>query len=297
MAKQSIRNVIVLENERTEGISKKVNELGNWKFFKVIYNNSMFRILGLNLFMLICLIPAVYFYLQYNSTIYNWGQALPFANSLGIGYNPWLEVGDFSVQVTNRATDLLYLQLLPCILLLSVAFSGSYACLRDSYWTGQLRLIKPFFRGIAQTIPYSLILTAVLGGGFFGMHMLQYALVSLPNWLNVVVNILAWTLLALIAIYGFLVLSVAAVYKQSPATNLKTSWHLMWSFFLSHVFYFACSLLPFILLFVTGSLLQSVVLAVFVLFGMFCVSFIWMIHMMRIFALFHPVSRKKVKNQ
>ena len=93
MAKQSIRNIIVLENERTGEISKKVNELGNWKFFKVIYNNSMFQILGLNLLMLLCLAPAVYFYLQYNSTVYSWGQALPFANSLGIGYNPWLDVG------------------------------------------------------------------------------------------------------------------------------------------------------------------------------------------------------------
>ena len=28
---------IVLENERLNGISKKVNELGEWKFFKVLY--------------------------------------------------------------------------------------------------------------------------------------------------------------------------------------------------------------------------------------------------------------------
>ena len=293
--KVQAKRLIVLENERLNGISKKVNELGEWKFFKVLYGNSFFRILLLNLLLLVFIAPLVYFVLSYNSELSVWGVTLPFGNTLGVGYNPWLGVEDFSVGVTEELQASLFLKMIPCIAILSVAFSGAFACFRDSYWTGELKVFKPFFRGIGQTIGYSFPMFAMFGGIVYGIYRLQAVLSVLPGWLSVVITVLLSIVAAFFAIYCFIVLGVATVHKQSLGTNLKTSWYLLWNHLFLNVWYFVMMAVPLVLLVVVQGLLQAAYLAIFILFGMFAVTFIWMIHLMRIFAVYNPVPRKKVK--
>jgi len=62
--KNSLDNV-VLENERSQGVEKLVNELTTFKFFKYIYAKSMFKMFGLNLLMCLFLIPLLVVYYKY----------------------------------------------------------------------------------------------------------------------------------------------------------------------------------------------------------------------------------------
>jgi len=289
---------IKLADERSSHVEKRLNRLGVWKFFKVLYRDSMLKIFLLNFLLLIFAVPAilVYYFKIFQET-YALNLTLPTANFLGIGSNVWLNVGAYSAEQTQLITNGGIIWLSLSLLALAFVFSGGFAVIRDAFWTGKLVVLKPFWKGITASIGYTFAGTAVLSGSFLGIYFLSGIIkAAFPTWAYIVMLVVIWAVFVLLFMYIYTLFAVAVTYRQPVGDNLADAWRLMWLNFLPNLIRIIITAVPFVLYFLfasSGGILTTLLLAAALMFGMFYLVFVYMTHMMKTFALFHPVEKKK----
>ncbi len=289
---------VLLDNERNGHLTKRLNRLSGWKFFLVLWRNNMGRVLLLNFLVLIFALPVIGLNLWGNVLISELQVTLPYYGSFGMGTGVWtgvIDVYNSRVMEINHQTALLCLA---GALLLCLVLSGVFAVLRDSFWIGQLRIIKPFMMGVKANFLYAFVSTCLIAGSVYGLFEFYWWTSSvLAQWLSIVLTVLLSLVALLLAMYLFILCSVTVTYKQSVKQNLKDSWLLMWLNPIPNLFHFVACLLPVILVVLVGfnftGLFGMVVLMFIFMVGAFYIPFVWQTFMMRTFALFHPVAVNK----
>lgn len=281
--KKSASN-ICFTGERSERITKIENNTGGWKFFSYIYNASMFRTLGLQFLMLLFFIPAVFVILWQSSQLMGLTSQLPVSNSLGLGISPWFGLDTYLTSNTTQIAQKMYLLLLVAIPVVTIAISGGFAVVRDAYWTGKLRVCTAFFKGVAQTGLKFLPFTVVFALGLMGTHYLGVATQGLPGWVNSIISIVILAVLFVVVLIGFVYVGTSTLYKQSFAEGFKNAVRFTFKKFLSHAVTLVFTLLPLALVAFSGSmgsLFSSMIIILFIMFGMLWISLVWMIHIIR----------------
>ncbi len=288
-------NEIKLENERSQHLTKRLNRLSSWKFFKVLYRESMGRIFGLNLLLLLALAPLFIIVVYYAGRVSLEQSSLPIFNTLGIGSGVWLGAVDHFNGISETLQNQRNLWCVVASLLAFLVFSGGFAVIRDSFWIGKIKVFKPFWDGIKSAWHYALASTALLAlivWGIAEFHVFMSA-ITFP-WLAVILTVILSILASFPAMFLLMVCSVATTYKQSFKQTIKDAWLLLWMNVIPNLFHFVVMLLPLIIYFILPGL-TSLVLVFIMMIGLFYVAFVWQTHMMRTFALFHPVKTKGTK--
>lgn len=290
------KDKIKLNGERSEGIVKYINNLSKWKFFQVLYSNSMFRMMLTNLLMLVFVLPAVYFSLAQVSQISQLGLLVPLTSSIGIGYAPWQQLDSFIISQREIIRDTFIFWLVPSVTIIALAISGGFAVVRDSFWTGKIRVLKTFFKGIANTFYITIPCMAAIAGIAYGIFYLYLAMTAaMALWLAIIILVIILIIFAIFIMYLFILFGVVTAHKQPILDSLATSWHLLLLNKLPNIINFILAVLPIGLVFLASGLLTTLILAFYIMFGAFYTAYIWMCHMMKTFALFNPVERKRIK--
>lgn len=276
---------IAFRNERSQFVTKVENTTGGWKFFGYLYNTAMFRVLLLQLLMLIFVVPVVVLIMISNSKITVLSQDLPYSATFGLGIMPWFGLQPYLSASVSAITEEMYLWMLLCVPVITIGLSGGFAVLRDAYWTGKLRIFKSFGSGICQTTLRFLPFTLVFAGGILGLFYLNKALAPVASWLVAVINIVLWAVLLLILMIGFVYLGTSTLYKEPVGVGLKNALALTFRHIWSNIATFIFMLLPVaVLLFVQVSMVQTFLGVMMVMFGMIYIGLVWMIHMIRVTA-------------
>lgn len=291
---------IRLNNERNEHVTKRLNRLNTWNFFKVLYRENIWRLFGFSILMILCLAPifAVLFLNSLNNAALM--QSLPQLNSFGFSTGAWEGLTDYySGELAHN--NLIYgLYAVLASLLAALVFSGGFAVIRDAFWTGKLSAVgvfKSIGKGIKANILYSLVTTVVLAFTVFGLYNFYvWGVTVMPLWLTIVLLVLMCIVAMLLAVYLLILCSVSVTYKQSVYENLDDSWRLMWLNALPNIIHFIIALIPVGLYFLfRSSMLNTIFLVLILMFGGMYFPLVWQTHMMKTFALFHPVEVKKKK--
>ena len=294
---------IKLNNERNQHVSKRLNRLNTWNFFKVLYRDNIMRLFGFSLLMILFMAPIVVMMMlgDYNNSMI--AITLPQFNGMGFSTGVWDGMQDYYAQkvaANNLHVGLLCVAVsLPCALILS----GGFAVIRDAFWTGKLSTVgvfKSFGKGVKASVLYALVADVILAFSIFGAYQFYvWAITVMPLWLSIILLVLLCIEKMFVAIYLFILCSVATVYKQSVADNLDDAWRLMWLNILPNIIHFLIALIPIALYFaMSGTAFFTIILVIMLMFGGMYIPLVWQTHMMRTFALFHPVEvKKKKKNQ
>ena len=178
----------------------------------------------------------------------------------------------------------------------SLILCGCFAVIRDGFWTGKLAtvgVLRSFVMGIKASFLYALVSEVIIAFAVFGILTFINAQTVAP-WLTVVLAILMCIALLFVVAYLLILCSVAVTYKQSVGANLRDTWLLMWLNTVPNIIHVLIAVLPVALFLLTsGGMLQGLVMAFIMMFGAMYVPLVWQSHMMRTFALFHPVETKK----
>ena len=222
---------ITLDNERNEHVTKRLNRLSTWGFFKVLYRDNMFRLFGFSLLMILLIVPIIFMVFRGSSLTGTMQQTLPMLNELGFSTGAWDGVTDVykqNVQSINNQT-MLYCCL--CGLLLSVMFSGGFAVIRDAFWTGKLSEVGVFrslWLGIKSGFLYALLTSAVGAGMVCGLYFFYtWGVTVMPLWLTIVLVVVLSLVALLVFTYFLIVCSVAVTYKQSVGKTFDDAWRLL----------------------------------------------------------------------
>lgn len=303
---------IKLDNERNGHVVKRVNNLKAWGFFKVLYRDSIWRLFGFNLVMLLIMAPTIYMFISAALKVSTLAGELPVFN----GFSPFA-VGVLPTVSTELATETsaiysqygLYMALFG--LLFAVMFSGGFAVIRDAFWTGKLcsrmrsadgitlktNVTLSMWSGLKSAFPYGLVTAGAIGFSVFGICKFYAFFVAISKAWAIVLTILICLVALVVATFFLILCSVATTYKQSVAQNVADSWRLLWLNILPNVMHVVFAVVPlFVYLIVANSqLLLSIYFVFMFMFGGFYFPHVWQTHMMRTFALFHPVEVKKQK--
>ena len=140
---------------------------------------------------------------------------------------------------------------------------------------------------------YALVSEAIIAFAVFGILTFINAQIVAP-WLTIVLAVLMCIALLFVVAYLLILCSVAVTYKQSVGANLRDAWLLLWLNIAPNLIHVLFAILPVLLYLLTsGGMLQGLVMAFIMMFGGMYVPLVWQSHMMRTFALFHPVEAKK----
>lgn len=289
---------IKLANERNSHVTKRLNRLNTWKFFTVLYRENIWRLFGYSILMILCLAPIVAMLVLGSFYKTQLLLGLPILNEAGFSTGAWEGMNDY-IAAQSRNLDVFYgLMAAVCGILAAIVLSGGFAVIRDAFWTGKLSTVgvfKSIGKGIKANIAYALITAVIISFSIFGLFAFYtWAITVMPLWVAIVLLVVLCIADLLLVIYLMIVCSVSVTYKQSVADTLDDSWRLMWLNFLPNLLHIIIALLPIGLYFVFSSgMFQSLFLVLIVMFGGMYFPLVWHSHMMRTFALFHPVEVKK----
>ena len=286
---------IALENERCGHVTKRLNRLNTWKFFQVLYRENMWRVFGFNILVLLLIAPI--FVMMFISTqkVLELQQTLP---TIGDQFSTGAWVGVDSVfQSQKFQLEVQYGWLMVAVsIVASLILCGCFAVIRDSFWTGKLAtvgVLRSFVMGIKASFLYALVSEAIIAFAVFGILTFINAQIVAP-WLTIVLAVLMCIALLFVVAYLLILCSVAVTYKQSVGANLRDAWLLLWLNIVPNLIHVVFAILPVLLYLLTsGGMLQGLVMAFIMMFGGMYVPLVWQSHMMRTFALFHPVEAKK----
>lgn len=291
---------ITLDNERNEHVTKRLNRLSTWGFFKVLYRDNMFRLFGFSLLMILLIVPIIFMVFRGGSLTGTMQQTLPMLNELGFSTGAWDGVTDVYKQNVQSINDQTMLYCCLCGLLLSVMFSGGFAVIRDAFWTGKLSEVGVFrslWLGIKSGFLYALFTSAVGAGMVCGLYFFYtWGVTVMPLWLTIVLVVVLSLVALLVFTYFLIVCSVAVTYKQSVGKTFDDAWRLLWLNILPNVIHLIIALLPIPLYFMFGGgagILMSIYMVLMLMFGGMFFPLVWQTHMMKTFALFHPVEARK----
>lgn len=292
---------IRLNNERNSHVTKRLNRLNTWNFFKVLYRENIWRLFGFNLIVLLCLAPllAMMIIASMQSTALQ--QIFPVLNSFGFSTGVWENMAEeFANQL--REHKLFYgLLTAASSVLVSLVLSGGFAVIRDAFWTGKLSavgVLKSIGKGIKANYLYALASTILIAFSIFGIYAL-YLWLSVVTylWLAIVITVVLGIVDMMFCMYLLILCSVSVTYKQTLVENLDDSRRLLWLNVLPNLVHFMLMIVPVALYFLfSGSMLQSLFMVLLLMFGGMYLPLVWQTHMMRTFALFHPIEAKKKKN-
>lgn len=286
---------IALENERCGHVTKRLNRLNTWKFFQVLYRENMWRVFGFNILVLLLIAPIIVMMFISTQKALELQQTLP---TIGDQFSTGAWVGVDSVfQSQKFQLEIQYGWLTVAVsIVASLILCGCFAVIRDGFWTGKLAtvgVLRSFVMGIKASFLYALVSEAIIALAVFGILTFINAQIVAP-WLTVVLAVLMCIALLFVAAYLLILCSVAVTYKQSVGANLRDAWLLLWLNIVPNLIHVVFAVLPVLLYLLTsGGMLQGLVMAFIMMFGGMYVPLVWQSHMMRTFALFHPVETKK----
>lgn len=294
---------VVLAGERSGHLEKKVNELGSWEFFKYLYGNFSWKLVVVNMIMLVLILPLVILTVNYTMLAgVNFASNLPTDETFLAGGTYWFGIKDYatSLKSGNMQNSAIWIALL--IIWSTLVLAGGFSIVRDSFWSGELKIFKPFFRGIKETALFMLPFMIILGGLYCGFtYALSLLLPLIPTFAYVMIAVTLYAVLVLVAIYVLIVFSTYGAYKQNLRTTLIDSWELYKVSFVANLFNFILSFAPVVLVLIfgtsTSNFFITLLLAGFVIIGFFYTVFVWETHMMKTFRLYHPVEKKIVKKK
>ena len=293
---------IRLANERNEHVTKRLNRLSTWKFFRVLYRENIWRLFGFSILMILCLAPLFAIILLGSFNLSELEQTLPTLNGFGFSTGVWSGVGEYYNQQAMLSKIQIAAYAMVSSLLMTIVLSGGFAVIRDAFWTGKLSKVgvfKSLGKGIKASIGYAFVSTVLIAASVFGIYVFcLWAQLKLPLWATIIIAIALSVVAMFLCIYLLILCSVSVTYKQSIFANLDDSWRLLWLNVLPNIIHFLVALIPIALYFVfQGNMLQMLYLTLVLMFGGMYFPLVWQTHMMRTFALFHPVEVKKKNKQ
>lgn len=273
-------NVSNLEgNELADYIRKSIPQ-GRWGDTWDIFKTNFTKLILINIFILITLIPGIAIILVRNVYVLGIGASYPFNANVGVGYPIYTDIAGLAENVYLTADLMFYSLLIVAGFIASVGIAGGAYSIRKIINTRGEFNIKTFFRGIKVCYFNTVLPVTVFMIFFFGCKIVS-------DWKNfaiatgqpaagpitaVVFMIIATVLVGIICAWIF---AVGVSYKVKMKHLLKNSFVLLIGSPFHTVLFAGIALVP-VWLFLIGSFFTMISYAVFIFIGFSFILLVWL---------------------
>ncbi|MBE5750528.1 MAG: hypothetical protein E7346_06660 [Clostridiales bacterium] len=278
--KQGLIDRMLLGKEKSEGYARAQLPSNRWELFWDIFKGRFWKLVIINLLMLLFFIPLVALIFFRYIALVNYGVLYPFNQGFGVGYAAATSLVGYSENIVFNVNMLMYLFLPIVSCIAAVGISGGAYVIRNMVWTEGIFVANDFWRGVKQNIKQMLIIALTYSLVFY-FTMLSVAMCEQSiamgadhKWMFVVSEILSYSLLALYSIMTFHMITMSVTYDIKFRQLLKNSFLLTIGMFPQNIFFLALGALPFIFL-LFGRFMQTLGIMLILLFGLSLIFLVW----------------------
>ena len=274
-------NRLIMGSEKSEGYARSTLPSNRWELFWDIFKGRFWKLVLINLLVLMFCIPVVALFLFRSLTISGFGAMSPFSQPFGAGYQAAGSFAGFNESIVLSVNLRLYL-LLPIVMAFAaLGISGGAYVIRNMVWTEGVFVANDFWRGIKQN--YLSVFGILL---FFSAVFYMSSVGVAFNDLSIVRGTASKTLLTisklLIIFFNILIgfmclhmLSMTVTYKLKARQLLKNSFLFTIGLFPQSVFFALISLVPYLFMLIGGSFFIALGVIIILLLGASFPLLVW----------------------
>ena len=289
-------------NELYDDYVRKASDRSRWGLTWDVLKGNFGKLVLINVFVLIFLLPMVAVLILRNIYINGMGIQYPFNANTGVGYPAYPDMQGVTESIYLSSDILFYSVLLACSLIAAIGISGGAYSVRKLLNTQGQFNIKGFFHGVKVGY-FNTLLPLLMFLAFY------FAAVLIGDWKDLVIAkggsgagpITAYVFIiiatVLIGLYSAWLIAVGTSYKLSVVQIFKNSFVLMLGSAVQTLFMAAFALLPlwFYLIGTAVPLILIFAYIILIFFGLSFVLLVWMSFTQWVFDLYVTPNVKKAK--
>lgn len=271
---------LALGKEKSEGYARASLPSNRWELFWDIFKGRFWKIVIINLLMLLFFIPLFVLIYIRSSGITSLGTMYPFAQPFGVGYQAPPSLVGVSEQIVLDTNIFIYLFMPVVALIAAVGVAGGAYVIRNMVWTEGIFVANDFWRGIKKNFK-SIALIAVSFSVIFymsvvGISLCNKLLVLGTNigWLFNICKVIAYFVLIFYAVMCMHMITMAVTYDLKFRHLIKNSFLLTVGLLPHTIFFLTLGCLPIILTLLGGILTIIGIVALF-LMGISLLLLVW----------------------
>jgi uncharacterized membrane protein YesL len=266
--------------EKSEGFARATLPSNRWELFWDVFKGSFWKLVLINVLMLLFFIPLFLLLMFRSSGTANFGVIWPFSQSFGVGYQAPPSIAGFAEQINLSINMYTYLLLPIVVMIASLGIAGGAYVIRNLVWTEGIFVANDFWRGIKKNatnmliigVTFSLVFyISVVGGSMCDLFATQNQSLK---WLFTISKILLYGVLVLYGVMCMHMITMSVTYDLKFRHLLKNSLLFTVGLLPHTIFFLFLGALPFAIFLLGGFFAMIGIVAIFFL-GLSFLLLVW----------------------
>lgn len=278
--KGGLINRILMGSEKSEGYARASLPSNRWELFWDIFKGRFWKLVIINLLVLLFCVPAVALVYFRSIFISGYGTLYPFAQGFGVGYQAPVSMAGLSESIVFNANLHVYLLVPVVALIAAVGISGGAYVIRNMVWTEGIFVANDFWRGVKQNFKQMAAIALLFSFVFYIASMSSamcnqfIAIGANHKWMFYVSQVLTYTLLIVFSVMTLHMITMSVTYELKLSNLIKNSFLFTIGLMPQNVFFILLGVLPFLFL-TFGSFFMAIGFLVVLLFAFSMFLLIW----------------------
>ncbi len=278
--KRGILDKFMLGSEKSEGFARASLPSNRWELFWDIFKGSFFKIIGINLLIIIFCIPLAIMLFFKTLVESGYGMLYPFSQGFGVGYGSLPELSGLAESVVFQSNAISYL-LMPLMLVIAgIGIAGGAYVIRNLIWTEGVFVTNDFWHGIKKNFKQIAVVLLVYGVVFYvstlaiSLSDMQIATSQGGTWLFVVSKVVFIVVLFTLTIMTLHMITMAVTYETTILGLFKNSLYFTIGLLPQNIFFIVLGLIPYLISLI-GGLIGFIGGAIIFVFGIAYFLLVW----------------------
>ena len=278
--KGGLINRLIMGSEKSEGYARASLPSNRWELFFDIFKGRFWKLVIVNLLILIFFLPLVALLFFRYVAILNYGAMVPFSQGFGVGYQSIPSMVGFNESIILNVNMMIYLFLPIVVLIAMIGVSGGAYVIRNMVWTEGIFVSNDFWRGIKQNARQLFVIGLIYSVVFYTVtvsnNLAEQMIVSGGGikWLLILSKVLSIIFFVFYSIMTAHMITMCVTYDLTISQLFKNSFLFSLGLIPQNVFFLAIAGLPFILL-SFGGFFMSIGVILVLLFGLSFFLLVW----------------------
>lgn len=278
--KGGLINRLIMGSEKSEGYARASLPSNRWELFWDILKGRFWKLVIINLLVLLFFIPLFALIFFRYVAILNYGSICPFSQSFGIGFHSVGSLVGYSESIILNVNMIMYLFLPVAVMIAMVGVSGGAYVIRNMVWTEGIFVSNDFWRGIKQNIRQLLLVGLIYSVVFYLIIVstsMVDQMVALGNgvaWLLNMSKVLSIVFLVFFTMMTAHMVTMCVTYELTFSKLFKNSFLFTLGMLPQNIFFLALAAIPFLLL-LLGNFFFTIGIVIVLLFGFSYCLLVW----------------------
>lgn len=262
---------LIVGKDKAEGYARASLPSNRWELFWDVFKGRFWKLIVLNLMVVLAAILPTILYLIATGSIDNYGSELPYSSAIGGGYPITPDVSLIGISMEIQIKNMVFTLLIPALVVAAVVLSGVFYIMRNLVWEEGVFMANDFWKGFKDNILHFLVIMLIEG---VVLWMTNYSLNNIAyleflgqsNWFFLISKYVTIVVAVFITIMVFYMMTLTVTYKLTLRQLIRNSFILALGLLPQNLFFLVLCFAPLLI----GMLLPSlffIVLMVYLVIG------------------------------